>query len=134
MKDQPNIDKIIFCKDSECTDPSEIRNETNLVEKEIGKPGLSPVPLYIVVVHALESWLMADSEALAQVFGQKVKIISDIERICKPKEFPKDAVSEIGKTFIFSRDNLKITEYAEPERIEQRCPSFAQFRQAVLDP
>lgn len=99
LKEHQDVEKVIVCVDSECTDSAEIQREVSKVEQELSKMGLPVVPRYAVVVHALEGWLAADSEALRQVLGRgaEVRIEQNLEETCRPAELLEDIFAHTGK-------------------------------------
>jgi len=135
LKQHQDVTKVIVCVDSECTDPEEIQREVSKVERELSKMGLPVVPRYAVVVHALEGWLAADSEALRQVLGRgaEVRIEQNLEEICRPAELLEDIFAQHGKNFLKFRDDPLLAEHVNPEEIAKRCSSFQRFCQLVKD-
>ncbi|MGA9347880.1 MAG: DUF4276 family protein [Anaerolineae bacterium] len=135
LKQHQDVEKVIVCVDSECTDPAEIQREVSKVERELSKMGLPVVPEYAVVVHALEGWLAADSGALRQVLGRgaEVRIEQNLEEICRPAELLEDIFAQHGKNFLKPRDAPLLAEHVNPEEIAKRCSSFRRFRQLVKD-
>jgi hypothetical protein len=134
LKQHQDIEKFIVCVDSECTDPAEIQREVSKVEQELGKIGLPVVPKYAVVVHALEGWLAADSEALGQVLGRQVRVEGNLEEVCKPAELLRDIFAQHGKSFQKTRHDPRIARHADPEEIARHSSSFRRFCQLVKDP
>lgn len=124
--------KVIICVDSECTAP-EI-TEQNLIpcKKHFRKANLAAQ--FVVVVHALETWLMADTHALRSAFNLKgkIKAPSNFEAECRPGEMLKRLLKKHGFGFIKSRDDVAIAEHANPEVLAQKCSSFARFRKILL--
>ncbi|MBM4465080.1 MAG: DUF4276 family protein [Chloroflexi bacterium] len=135
LKQHQDIEKVIVCVDSECTDPAEIQREVSKVERELSRVGLPVVPRYVVVVHALEGWLATDSEAVRQVLGRgaEVRIERNLEEICKPSELLEDIFAQHGKNFLKARDDPLLAEYVDPEEIAEHSPSFRRFCQLVKD-
>jgi len=127
LKQHQDVEKVIVCVDSECTDPTEIREEVSKVERELSKEGL-PVR-YAVVVHALEGWLAADSKALGQVLGRgaEVRIEQNLEEICRPAELLEGIFAQHGKNFLKIRDAPLLAEHVHPEEIAKRSSSFRRF-------
>jgi len=84
----------------------------------------------------LESWLLADEEALGEVLGPRVKIksIPNPETVPDPKKKLDEIFEKAGKTFHHPRDDPKIAQASDVNRIKAKCPRFAQFCEAVLDP
>lgn len=131
LKQHQDVEKIIVCVDSECTDPEEIWEEVLKVERELIETGL-PVR-YAVVVHALEGWLAADSKALEQVLGRgaEVHLEQNLEEICKPAELLENIFARHRKNFQKTRHDPQIAEHADPEEIAKRSASFRRFCQLV---
>jgi len=80
---------------------------------------------------------MADEQALREVLGARAKIkpVKNPESECNPKEALEKIFESAGKTFRFMRDNPKIAQAVKDvTRIKKKCPRFAQFCGAVLDP
>lgn len=80
-----DCDRIVILKDSHCSDPEE--KESNF-EKRLRELGLSLDGniSVCIVVHAIESWLLADEEAISDYLGSKVKEVHNPENACKPEE------------------------------------------------
>lgn len=133
LKQHQDVEKVIVCVDSECTDPAEIWEEVSKVERELNEMGL-PVR-YAVIVHALEGWLAADSKALEQVLGRgaEVRIEQNLEEICKPAELLEDIFARHGKDFQKTRHGPRIAEHVDPREIAKRSSSFRRFCQLVKD-
>jgi hypothetical protein len=88
---------------------------------------------FVVIVEELETWLLADHEALSQVTRKRIsKIISPLESIVDPKRRLQSMLSEAGIAYT-AEVARKIVASAILERIEYRCSSFRTFRQAVHD-
>jgi len=133
LKQHQDVEKVIICVDSECTDPAEIQGEVSKVERELSRMGLPVVPRYVVVVHALEGWLAADPEAVRQVLGRgaEVRIDQNLEEICRPAELLEDIFARHGKSFQKARHDPQIARYADPVEIAQHSSSFRRFCQLV---
>ncbi len=134
LKKHHDIEKVIVCVDSECTDPEEIWEKASRVERELNEIGL-PVR-YAMVVHTLEGWLAADPKALEQVLGRgaKLHIKRNLEEVCKPAELLGDLFARYGKDFQKPRYDPQIAEYARPKEIAKRNQSFRRFCQLIKDP
>jgi hypothetical protein len=126
--------KTIICVDSECTDPR--LTESNLAPSKKALKGLQTVSHFIVVVHALETWLAADEEALRAALNPKtpLKVSGNLEKECRPENILKEIYRKHGRgrDFIKSKDDLIIAEHANPARIAERCSSFRKFQQLLL--
>ncbi|MFQ5811628.1 MAG: DUF4276 family protein [Anaerolineae bacterium] len=135
LKQHQDVEKVIVCVDSECTDPEEIWEEVSKVERELSRMGLPVVPRYVVVVHALEGWLAADPEAVRQVLGRgaEVRIDQNLEEICRPAELLEDIFAQHGKSFQKTRHDPQIARHADPAEIARHSSSFRRFCQLVKD-
>jgi len=135
LKQHQDVEKIIICVDSECTGPGEIWEEVSKVERELNEMGLPVVPRYAVVVHALEGWLAADSEAVRQVLGRgaEVCIEQNLEETCRPAELLEDIFAQHGKSFLKTRDAPLLAEHVNPGEIARHSSSFRRFCQLVKD-
>jgi hypothetical protein len=131
LKQHQDIEKVIVCVDSECTDPADIWEEVSKVERELNEVGL-PVR-YALVIHALEGWLAADSKALGQVLGRQVRVGGNLEEVCKPAELLRDIFAQHGKSFQKTRHDPQIARHADPEEIARHSSSFRRFCQLVKD-
>jgi len=135
LGDDPDASKILVCVDSHCTPPEEIQKKANQLQRTLAKRGLGKTVRYCVIVHALEGWLLADAQALSKFLGAQVNIPANPESICKPKE----TLSEIFRKAVRSdysptRDNPKIAELADVDRLAKGNSSFARFRKLIKDP
>jgi len=125
--------KIIVCVDSECTDPK--LTESNLQSAKKALSELNVVVDFIIVVHALETWLAAADEALRAVIKPKIqiKVPGNLETACRPESILKEIYRKHGKgDFNKSRDDIIIANHADPARIAKRCSSFRKFQQLLL--
>jgi len=111
------------------------------LEKRVGEiehqlAHLTPRPKYILVVRMLESWLLADEEAIGKVLGRgvKVKTVANPEAIPNAKEKLDEIFQRARKTFRYTRDDLKIAEAVKDVSRMKKCKSFAKFSDAVIDP
>jgi hypothetical protein len=89
-----------------------------------------------VVIHALEGWLLGDPDAIQSYLGSGMKANikpSDSLR-CKPKETPSNIFKRVGKDFDYIRDNPRIAELCDLDRISKRNKSFAHFMRVIEDP
>lgn len=131
IRQHSDLAKIIVCVDSECTDPTEIDRKAQAVEQKL-RHIRRPVK-YCIVVHALEGWLMADSTALRQFLGVKRLPFRKTDSICKPKDKLRKLSRNAGRSYLPSRDNLKIAELADIKRISANNSSFAEFCRLIRD-
>ena len=84
-----------------------------------------------VIVQELETWLLADHNALSQVCNGTVPDIQTaLEEIENPNERLQRVLSQASTTY--TRETArKIAAATDLERLEYRCPGFRSFRQAL---
>jgi len=91
----------------------------------------------IIIVQELETWLLADEEAISKVTqarsGRTVARVSEnLESIPQPKEKLKEILS--GAKVPYTREVAReIAAHSDLSKIEYRCPRFREFRQTVID-
>ena len=125
--------KNIVCVDSECTDPKLTEKNLQSAKKTLSE--LKVAVDFIIVVHALETWLAADEEALHAAIKSKlpIKVPGNLETACRPESILKEIYRKHGKgDFTKSRDDIIIANHADPARIAKRCSSFKKFQQILL--
>jgi hypothetical protein len=128
------VDKALVIRDADNKDPNELiqRMQSRIQGRSY------PFPLeFVVIVQELETWLLADEEAISEVTleysGRTVSRVNEpLEEIAAPKERLKQILSdsEVDYTKEVVR---KIAAAINLQRIEYRCPSFRSFFQAVRD-
>jgi len=136
IRKHPDISKIIVCVDSDCTSADETEKEIKKVETAIKAGIQQKYPIYYVgVVHALEGWLLADPESIKEYLGPRarVNIHSSSTLKCKPKELMRDIFRKSGKEFLPMRDNPRIAEKVDINRIAKNNESFTCFWKRVKD-
>jgi len=118
-----HCEKIIALVDSHCSDPLAIERDFGI----IGNVQLC------VVVHAIESWLLADRIALVRVLrNSQLRTPQNPESFCKPEEELDNLFEKHGKRYIKGRDAKEIAEFIELETVANKCPSFEKFRTSLL--
>lgn len=91
---------------------------------------------FVIIVQELETWLLADEEAISRVTqsrsGRTISRVNEnLESIIHPKEKLKEILSsKVPYTPEVARE---IAQESNLSRIEERCPKFREFRQAVVD-
>lgn len=131
-----NLSKILICVDSHCTSENQMAGRVREVERELESMKVPVPPRFCLVVHALEGWLMAAPQALSsylQVSGG-LSITQAMAFDCKPKEVLSEVFARVGRTFDYMRDDPAIAELADPDEMSKLSPSFAAFKQHLLDP
>ncbi len=128
IKQGSNVDKALVIRDADNKDPAELIER--MQSKISGRTYPFPVKL-LVAVQELEAWLLADESAISAVTGKRALIVQNPENLSDPKEKLKKVLSE---AWISYTDEIarKIAANVKVETIESRCPSFQEFREAVL--
>lgn len=129
-----NVDKALVVRDADGKDPNELlaRMKDNIA----GRKYLFEVK-FVIIVQALETWLLADEEAISRVTrprsGRTVSGVNeDLETIIRPKDRLEQMLSEARVAYT-DKVAKEIARESDVSRIEYRCPKFGEFRQAVID-
>ncbi len=131
----PSIDKALVIRDSDCSNPVSLEDELKeILERSHFEPHFS------VHFHAtkceLETWLLADEDAITQVSQQRGKnkrvaaVTIDLESRKGAKELFRKRLSEadlLATTQVYQ----EIASVADIERIAAHCPHFRQFMDKV---
>lgn len=134
LSENPDVSKILACLDSECTSEQETKNLIKPVEKEVKiSIGEQYKFSYIVVVHALEGWLLADPDAITGYLGskKKVKVPDSATLDCRPKEILKNIFKKAGKDFLNTVADPRIAERVDSDKMAKRNKSFARFLEYI---
>jgi hypothetical protein len=133
LLDHPDAKKVVICIDAECE--REINEKTKKVEQSLSKKINIPI-FYVVVVNAVEGWLLADIEAVKYSLGRNanVNISPSATLDCKPKELLKDIFRKADRDFIHMRDNPKIAEEMDVDKAARNNQSLAYFVEKLIDP
>ena len=119
-------DKVIALKDSHCR--TDVENYRRQVEDQLGQiEGLE----VCLVIHAIESWLLADSEAVGGYLGMTVKPVANPEKHCKPEEELNHIFRLGGRSYVKRADAPGIARRLNHKVVSKRSPSFVAFLQAV---
>jgi len=127
------IVKALVIRDSDRRDPLEAEDELSRILKDSGFRSI-PVHVY-ATMRALETWLMADEEAVMKVARNrgtsiKVKPIEALEQLPEPKSEFYRMLSQAGLPAT-EQVYKEIASAVDLARIEQRCPRFEQFCKGV---
>lgn len=120
-----NCNKIIVLKDLNSANLNELQNEI--------KPKLYPNANFCVAVQSIESWILADNQALTEVIGKTIKPIHNPEKIRKPKDEIIRIFRHHGRKYIASRDLPELADKMRLSIVRKRCPSFRRFEEALKD-
>jgi hypothetical protein len=128
---QEKKSKFIFCVDSECTDPAKIENDLQPCKRAVKK--LQSTAHFLVIVHALETWLAADKRALAVILktNREIHIPGNLERECRPAGILKEIFHKNNRKYIKSEHALTIARLADPAQIAKCSSSFRQFQSLI---
>ncbi len=127
------LDKAIVVKDSHLASPErELKKFQDAMD-----PRDYPFPVeFAVAVRAIESWLLADHEALSKVAVERGTQRQYPPPDRSPEQFPnpKSRLSELlaeAQVPYTEAVAARIAELASLERIEQLCPSFTLLKRAA---
>jgi hypothetical protein len=84
----------------------------------------------LIAVEELESWLLADEEALSAITGRSVRRVPDPETLTDPKARLRNILSEAGLAYT-AEVARRIAATARLEILAARCPSFRTFQDAI---
>lgn len=84
-----------------------------------------------IVVHAIESWLLADEEALRDYLRGSIQTQHTPEKHCKPEEILNDLFHQHGRTYFKRSDAPAIASRVRKDIVKGRCPSFACFLRSI---
>ena len=134
FKQGTHVDKALVVRDANGKDPEEVvlRMEGKISNRHY------PFPVrFMAIVRELETWLLADNQAISQVTqqysGRTVAAVNEtLEDIVAPKERLK---SLLAKADVPYTDEVarKIAAAVDIERLTYRCPGFRRFQVAVHD-
>ena len=121
--------KVLALVDSHCSNPLVVGQDFRNASAS------STINIQIcVVVHAIESWLLADSQALARKLRtRRLRTRGNPETFCKPEEELGRLFQLHGKQYLKNRDAERIIELARLRTIARKCPSFANFINFLRD-
>ena len=131
---------FIVCHDADTSDVSTIsRIEENIMLKVIKPSGIIEHTSILVPIHEIESWVLADMNAVAQLFPSwkpKPKLITSPESIPKPCEY-LESLSKINgakkdQLYFHATDNKRVVQYLNFELVKKKCPSFEKLTDFVV--
>ena len=130
----PDVGKVILCLDFECARAEDIQPQLAKVQKEIRSNHPSLNPTIVLKVHALEGWLASDRQAVQKVLGEEPRDYPRPENECKPKKLLETVFKKANKEFDYMRDDPRLAQEIDIERLCRSSPSFREFRKAIEDP
>jgi hypothetical protein len=121
------IEKILVVSDADGRDPGEM--ERDFKARLVKSYRFEVIP--IIIVEALEAWLIADPLTLKNLIGVRTAFRSP-ERIRDPKtQLQRLLPPTTAYTPELAR---RIAEGIDLDILQQRCPRFSAFRDALLNP
>jgi len=124
------IDKALIIRDADNREPHILipTMKTRYADRTYPFP-VEPV----IIVQELETWLLADGQALSQVVGRSVPDLAEpLEDIANPKERLQKILSD-AKVPYTSEVARRIAAATRLEHLAYRCPNFQAFCQALGD-
>jgi len=128
-----HVDKVFVIRDADN------KNVAELLERMKNKIEGRTYPFevkFVVIVQALETWLLADDEAISRVTqarsGRTVsKVNENLGSIARPKNHLTQMLSEAEVPYT-DKVAKEIARASDISKIEYRCPKFREFREAVV--
>ena len=131
----PSVDKALVIRDSDCSSPVPLEDELREILKQSHfKPGF-PVHFHATKC-MLETWLLADENAINQVSQQREKnkqvaaVTIDLESHEGAKELFQKQLSR-ADLLATVQVYQEVASFADVARITARCPHFQQFVEKV---
>jgi len=124
------VDKAFVVRDADDQEPQPLiaTMKARIADRQL----MFPVE-FVVIVQALETWLLADNGAIALALGTRIpEIHGSLEEVRDAKERLLRILSDAGLAYT-EEVARKIAAASDLETLEYRCPSFRTFRQAVQD-
>ncbi len=124
------VDIFIILVDSHCTDPLVTFNE---VHNSIELSNIEKVRIHIIK-HALETWFLAEENAIKERFGINFKTISNPETICKPDETLKELLRRAGIIKYQKSIHAKaISKMLNIENLRNKSENFSSFISLIIN-
>jgi len=129
-----NCENVIILKDSHCSDPENI--EKNLRDRLIEESLRDKIDREVricIVVHAIESWLLADEEAIGDYLRSKVKGIHNPENECQPEDVLDGIFKKNNREYLKGGEAPReIAKRLSLEKVAKKCPSFIKFKTFIV--
>ena len=122
-----NCEKVIVLGDADCDERRE-RERLQRIYEHLPE-GLRRSVHICIIVHELESWLLADENAISRVLGKNVKPVKNPERIHDAKEYLEGLFEKGGKKQHLLAE--EIAKHVNAEKLREKCASFADFERKV---
>ena len=123
-----SCEKVIILGDADCNE----EGERERLQRIYGllPEGLRERVHICIVVHELESWLLADENAISKVIGKNVKPVENPESIHDAKEYLEELFEEAGEKYL-TKFGGEIAKHVNVEKLREKCASFADFKRMV---
>ena len=122
-----SCEKVIILGDADCNE----EGERERLQRIYGllPEGLRERVHICIIVHELESWLLADENAISRVLGKNVKPVENPESIHDAKEYLEGLFEKGGKKQHLLAE--EIAKHVDVEKLRRKCASFADFERKV---
>jgi Domain of unknown function (DUF4276) len=123
------VDKALVIRDADGKDPHALL--TTMRARIAERLPIFPVE-FVVIIQELETWLLADHQAIAQVTGMRTTDIHGVlEEMRDPKQRLQKILSDAGIAYT-AEVARRIAAASDLEKLCYRCPSFRTFQQAIF--
>ena len=122
-----SCEKVIILGDADCNE----EGERERLQRIYGllPEGLRERVHICIVVHELESWLLADENAISKRLGKNVRAVPNPESIHDAKEYLEGLFEKGGKNQHLLAE--EIAKHVNVEKLREKCASFADFERKV---
>ncbi|MCW7075409.1 MAG: DUF4276 family protein [Candidatus Methanospirare jalkutatii] len=123
-----NCEKVIILGDADCNEEGE-RERLQRIYEHLPE-GLRRRVHICIIVHELESWLLADENAISKRLGKNVRAVPNPESIHDAKEYLEELFEEAGEKYL-TKFGGEIAKHVDVEKLREKCASFADFERKV---
>lgn len=125
----PDCDRLIVLMDSNCNDPEVVKTRA-LSRLQSG----TPRPDICIAITELESWFLADPEAIEKGMGlSRINCPGNPEEIHDAKEKLDEITSRKYKPYRATSHAPLIARHLDIEKVGEVCPSFKEFVDILTD-
>ena len=123
-----SCEKVIILGDADCNEEGE-QKRLQEIYKSLPE-GLRESVHICIIVHELESWLLADENAISKRLGKNVRAVPNPESIHDAKEYLEELFEEVGEKYL-TKFGGEIAKHVNVEKLREKCASFADFERKV---
>jgi len=126
-----SCEKVLILGDADCDERKE-RERLQRIYEHLPE-GLRGRVHICIIVHELESWLLADENAISKRLGKNVRAVPNPESIHDAKEYLEELFEEFeeaGEKYL-TKFGGEIAKYVDVEKLGEKCASFADFERMV---